>query len=103
MINWKILNMDRYTVDGGVFRVDWEVTKTETVDGVEYVAIILGGTKFQPDSSDSSFTSFDNLTEEQVLGWVKESDAVNVTQIEVDLAADITRQQTPPTATGTPW
>lgn len=103
MINWKILNMKRNTSDGGVFLVDWEVTKTETADGVQYVAVICGGTKFEPDASDSSFTSFDNLTEEQVVSWVKESDAVDVTQIEVDLSADITRQQTPPTATGTPW
>ncbi|MEK9917985.1 MAG: hypothetical protein VW496_01205 [Pelagibacteraceae bacterium] len=52
----------------------------------------------------SNFTVFDDLTEDQVIGWVK---AVlgdgEVASIEANVAAQIAKTHTPTQGSGTPW
>lgn len=64
---WKINNM--WTIDtpdpGFVCNVEWTLSG---VDG-EYSASVNGGTSFAV--QEGTFTPYDQLTEEQVLGWVQ--------------------------------
>ena len=98
---WKIDNMKRNIADGGVVEAHWNCIAQETVNDTFYSASVSGCSYFTPDASDSSFIAFNNLTEADVIGWVKAD--VNVSEIEGGLTASITAQKTPTTTTGLSW
>jgi hypothetical protein len=63
---WSIDHLKRNIADGGVFRADWRATaSSDTHHASEY-----GTMGFRPDPSSPDFTAFEDLTEDQVLGWV---------------------------------
>jgi hypothetical protein len=93
--NLKVENTDSH--QNVVFKTYWRVSSLETVDGVDYGATSTGSVNLNTDNLDP-FTPFEDLTEEQVLGWTKskidadaisgdsnscaEWEAVNVSKIE---------------------
>ena len=93
-ITYTIAQLDRQTSDGLVTTAHWRV---DAVDG-EYSAGSYGTVGFE---RGDTFTSYDSLTEAQVIAWVK--DKLDVAEIETGLQAQIDAQKSPVTATGVPW
>ena len=103
---WKVANLERTLADGRVGTVHYTVNAlSDTVDpnsesGGFYSAGAYGSVGLDGDVT----TPFENLTEEVVVGWVKEKfGAEKVAEIEAALQAQIDRKITPVTATGKPW
>jgi hypothetical protein len=93
-ITYKIDNLDRQTSDGLVITAHWRV---DAVDG-EHTAGAYGSVGF---TRGDDFIPFDELTEAQVLEWVKAQ--LEVEQIESALAQIIAEQKAPSKISGTPW
>lgn len=93
--NWNVVNMERKTDNGFVITVHYTVTAT---DG-ELSASSYGTVGYTQDGS--NFTPYDQLTKDQVIGWVKQS--LESESIEANLAAQIEALKNPVSASGTPW
>ena len=102
--NWVIEQMDAYPEKEGrsdvVFNVHWRVNAN---DG-NYNATGYGTVGVQLDPA-SEFIPYANLTQDEVVGWVKEALGVEqVTQIETGLSGQIANLQNPPVVTNPlPW
>ena len=93
-ITYTIDNMDRQISDGLVTTCHWRVS---AVDG-EHSAGAYGSVGF---TRGDSFTPFEELTEAQVIAWVKEQ--LDTAEIEANLAGQIAALKAPKTASGLPW
>ena len=93
-ITYTIDNLDRQTSDNLVVTAHWCVS---AVDG-EHSAGAYGSVGF---TRGDSFTPFDELTQEQVIAWVKEQ--LDTAEIEANLAGQIAALKAPKTASGLPW
>lgn len=75
---WKIKSLKKQDdpsteLDDIIVQTYWECTGT---DAAGYTGTFHGATPFEPDQVDvDNFTTYENLTETQVLGWIQ--DAVN--------------------------
>jgi hypothetical protein len=99
MTNWTITNMDRLTADGFVVTVHWTASQT---DG-DYSASTYSTVGFTEQPGES-YVPYDQLTQAQVVEWVKGSlGADGVSAVDAALAANIAEQKAPKVATGTPW
>jgi len=96
-IKWSIPTLERHTADGFVYTAHWRCTAT---DG-DYSASSYGTAGFQQDPEAEGFTPYEDLTEEQVLGWLWNS--IDKDATEAALQAKIDGDMNPTTATGTPW
>ena len=97
--NWTIAQLERQTVTGGVIVAHWRATAQ---DG-EYTAFAYGSASFTPDPTAAGFVPYDQLTEDDVLGWVWGQDDFDKDAMEVNLAQQIEEQKAPKTKTGVPW
>ena len=95
--SWNIANLERETADGFVFTVHYTVNAE---DGT-YSAGAYGSLGLErPDN----LIPFDQLTEEIVVGWVKEKfGAEKVAEIEAALQAQLDEKHAPSKAAGVPW
>ena len=95
--SWKIANLERETADGFVYSVHYTVN----ADNGVYTAGAYGSLGLErPDN----LIPFDQLTEEIVVGWVKEKfGAEKVAEIEAALQAQIDEKTNPTKAAGVPW
>ena len=95
---WNIANLERETDDGFVFTAHYTVS---AADGT-YSAGAYGSIGFE---RPESLIPFADLTEEQVIGWVKEAlgGDEKVAEIEAALQSQINEQRTPTKASGMPW
>jgi hypothetical protein len=91
---WNINQMERKTSDGFVTTVHYTVT---AVDG-EYTASTYGTVGY---TEEGSFTPYDQLTKETVVGWVQES--LGKDTVESSLADQINAQKNPTSVSGLPW
>ena len=104
--NWSIqsllINTYPADMDGGVIVAVWQC---EGVDGEKEGE--LGGTAmFTPDPSSPNYTAYDDLTEEQVLGWCFAEDENEYSQVnKLATQAQIQAQFDwfPTTSSGVPW
>ena len=94
---WTIAQLERTVADGGVTIAHWRASKT---DG-EYSASSYGTCSFTPDEAAEDFVSFEDLTEEIVLGWVQAT--MDVEALEASFDANIELQKNPVNASGLPW
>ena len=92
---WSIAQLERNTADGFVVTVHYRVN---AVDG-DYSASTYGTVGYT--QSEESFTPFDELTEETVIGWVQNS--LGKDEIEANLASQIEAAKAPATVAGMPW
>ena len=95
---WAIANLERETSDGFVFTAHYTINAE---DGT-YSSGAYGSVGFErPDN----LIPFDDLTEDQVIGWVKEAigGSEKVTEIEAALQQQLDEKHTPTKASGTPW
>lgn len=97
MINytWNVVQMERQTSDGFVTTVHYNVS---AVDG-EFTASTYGTVGFTKEEMD--YVPFEQLTQEQVIGWVQES--LGKETVEEALASQIEAQKNPVTESGLPW
>jgi len=106
MATWTIATLERELSDGGVIVAHWRATDSETVgegdEAVTYSATNYGTCGFTYDASSPDFTPYDQLTQDQVLGWCW-NDGVDKDATEASLAANINDQKNPTTADGVPW
>ncbi len=101
---WSVVQMDAYPEEDGetdvVFNVHWTLTGT---DGT-YSGSVYGsqGVSIDPDVP---FTPYEDLTEEQVIGWVQAAmGAEQVAALEANVAKQIEDQINPPVVTPPlPW
>ena len=99
-ITWKIGQLDRETADGFVFTAHYTVNAADDT----YTSGAYGSIGFE---RPEILVPYAELTEEVVLGWVK--DALNaqnedaVDKVEAALQAQLDEQRTPSKAQGLPW
>jgi hypothetical protein len=95
---WAIAQLDRETADGFVFTAHYTVN---AADGT-YTAGAYGSVGFE---RPETLVPYADLTEEQVIGWVKEAlgGDEKVTEIQDALQAQLDEQRTPSKASGKPW
>jgi hypothetical protein len=101
----SIKNMDAAPTEGDlqdvVKIIHWMYIGKETVNGEDLYGDAIGAVEMNAPSSDS-FTSFANLTEEQVKGWVESK--LDLNSIQSDISAIIEVQKNPPTVVKiNPW
>ena len=94
---WKIANLERETADGFVFTVHYTVSAD---DGV-YSSGAYGSLGLErPDN----LIPFDQLTEDVVVGWVKEKFGdEKVAEIETALQSQLDEKHAPSRQAGVPW
>jgi hypothetical protein len=105
---WTINPLEAYPTASGesdvVFTAHWQLHATETVNDVVYNAQSIG-TQSLTYTSGSAFTPFEELTLEQVQGWVENAmGEEQVNSMKAGLATNIANQINPPVVTLTsPW
>ena len=105
---WTINPLEAYPTASGesdvVFTAHWQLHATETVDETTYTAQSIG-TQGLIYTSGSAFTPFEELTLEQVQGWVENAMGTgSVDNLKAGLATQIANQINPPVVTLTsPW
>jgi hypothetical protein len=105
---WTINPLEAYPTASGevdvVFTAHWQLHATEEVDGTTYKAQSIG-TQGLTYASGSAFTPFEELTLEQVQGWVENAMGTgSVDNMKAGLATQIANQINPPVVTLTsPW
>lgn len=95
---WAIGNLERETADGFVYTAHYTVSAAND----SYSAGAYGSVGFErPDT----LLPFDSLTEEIVIGWVKEKlgGQEKVDEIEAALQAQLDEKAAPTKAAGVPW
>ena len=100
-----IQNMDAAPTEGDlkdvVKIIHYMYVGKETVDGEDYYGDVIGAVEMNAPSSDS-FTSFADLTEDQVKTWVESK--INVASIKEHIEKRIEVQKNPPTVVkSNPW
>ena len=96
---WNISTLERNT-DNGVVVAHW---RASDVDG-DHSGSSYGTVGFTPDASADGYVAYDSLTEEEVIGWVKDSmGEEGVTGVEDSIAAQIADSKAPAISVGTPW
>ena len=98
-VTWTISTLERNT-DNGVVVAHWRATD---VDG-DHSGSSYGTCGFTPDASADGYVAYDSLTEEVVIGWVKDSMGEEaVTGVEDSIAVQIADSKAPAISVGTPW
>ena len=100
-VTWTIAQLERNTDGNGVVVAHWRATDSEVVGEVTHSGSSYGTCGFTPDAEAEGYVAFDSLTEEVVIGWVK--DSVDAEAIEAGIAAQIQRTKAPVTVAGLPW
>ena len=100
MATWKVVNMEHVVADGGVVTVHWQAVET---DG-DYNARTYSSMNFTYDASAPDFVPYADLTEAEVIQWVKDAmGAEEVALIDAKLAEDLANQKAPTEESGVPW
>ena len=102
---WSINDLKYNAADGGVFEVRWSLTARDD-EHTECIAVESGKETWEYDPTAPDWVPIDQLTEEIVIGWVKEHlGAEKVAEIETNRAgkvqAQIDRKGT--VISGLPW
>ena len=96
---WKIKSLqtvDEVNETDFVTTILYRVNCTEEVDGKEYKASAISSIIIEP-KEEEGFIPYSDLTEEQVVGWVKESlGSEEVKSIEKSLASQVDNKSNPP-------
>ena len=96
---WKIKSLqtvDEVNETDFVTTILYRVYCTEEVDGKEYKASAVSSIVIEP-KEEEGFVAYSELTEEQVVGWVKESlGTEGVESIEKSLASQVDNKSNPP-------
>ena len=97
VFSWAIANLEHETADGFVYTAHYTISAKNAA----YSASAYGSIGFErPDS----LVPYSDLTEEIVVGWVKDTlTEEKVEQIEDALQSQLDEQAAPTKAAGVPW
>lgn len=99
-MNIIINTLERNATNGGVVTVHWSVAKTQG----EHTASQYGTESFTPDPAAPDFKPYDQLTQADVEGWLRDKwGADGVDAKEAALDAQIATLANPPIISGLPW
>ena len=103
---WEIETMQRDIyppeAEGGVVTVCWKCTGVDVEKESSYSGVAI----FTPDPTSPDYIPYDDLTEEDVLGWCFALDGNGVSQVnQAEVEDNIQAQMDwfPKTANGIPW
>ena len=99
-VTWTISTLERNT-DDGVVVAHWRASDSETVGEVEHTGSSYGTCGFTPDADADGYTAYADITEAQVIGWVKAD--VDADAVEASIASQIADSKAPAITTGVPW
>ena len=103
-VTWTISTLERNT-DDGVVVAHWRASDSEEVgsgdDAVTHSGNSYGTCGFTPDADAEGYVDYADLTEEVVVGWVK--DGVDADAVEDSIASQIAESKEPAIAVGVPW
>ena len=103
---WKVANLERNVADGKVYTVHYTVNAlSDTVDPNSESGGFFSAGAYGSIGLDGEVTvDFANLTEEVVVGWVKDQfGEEKVAEIEAALQAQIDERVAPTKSAGVPW
>jgi len=95
-VTWTISTLERNT-DDGVVVAHWRVSDA---DG-EHTGSSYGTCGFTPDADADGYTAYADITEAQVIEWVKAD--VDADAVEASIAAQIADSKAPAITAGVPW
>ena len=95
-VTWTISTLERNT-DDGVGVAHWQASD---VDG-DHTGSSYGTCGFTPDADADGYTAYADITEAQVIGWVKAD--VDADAIEAGIAQQIADSKAPAITAGVPW
>ena len=103
---WSINTLERELSDGYVFTAHYSVNAVSSTldpEGTPYSQGAYGSVGLERPEGD--LIPFDDLTQDQVIGWVKEAlgGDEKVTSIQEALQNQIDEQRAPTKAAGVPW
>ena len=99
-VTWTISTLERNSSDDGVIVAHW---RASDVDG-DHSGSSYGTCGFTPDSSADGYTAYEDITEAQAIGWVKDSiGEEGVTAIEDAIALQISESIVATVLVGKPW
>lgn len=107
-VTWRIESTGSDVNTGEIAEVHWEASDYEIVgEGSKQIlhrGRLYGTERLEADSSSEDFIQWQDVTEENVLNWVKSVlGAEKVTEIETEIARQITESKTPVTNYANPW
>ena len=108
-IAWKITKTEYNTdSDKGIVHAAWQCTNSEVVgsgdSAVTHTGTVSGMESYTPDASAAGYKAYASVTQANVIAWIKATlGSEEVTRVETEVAAQITKSKTPPTAWGVPW
>jgi hypothetical protein len=95
---WKIAQLERETLDGYVYTAHYTVDAKDDT----YAAGAYGSISFE--RPEDELIPFADLTEELVVGWVKDQlGEEKVSEVEAALQDQLDEQRNPSKAAGLPW
>ena len=95
-VTWTISTLERNT-DDGVVVAHW---RASDADG-EHTGSSYGTCGFTPDADADGYTAYADITEAQVIEWVKAD--VDADAVEASIAAQIADSKAPAITAGVPW
>jgi hypothetical protein len=95
-VTWTISTLER-NADDGVVVAHW---RASDADG-EHTGSSYGTCGFTPDADADNYTAYADITETQVIEWVKAG--VDADAVEASIAAQIADSKAPAITAGVPW
>ena len=95
-VTWTISTLERNT-DDGVVVAHWQASG---IDG-DHTGSCYGTCSFTPDADADGYTAYADITEAQVIGWVKADFPADA--VEASIAAQIADSKAPAITAGVPW
>ena len=103
-VTWTISTLEHEISDGAVVVSHWRASDSEVVGDDTHSGSSYGTCGFTPDADAEGYTAYADITEAQVIGWVKDDMGEEaVTGVEDSIAAQIADSKAPAITTGTPW
>ena len=99
-VTWTISTLERNT-DDGVVVAHWRASDSEVVGEDTHSGSSYGACGFTPDSTADGYTAYADITETQVIEWVKAD--VDADAVEASIAAQIADSKAPAITAGVPW
>lgn len=96
-ITWRVESMVWDLETGGVNTVHWRIIASDDTNTVD----AYGSMGFSPDPESDNFISLDNLTEENVILWLKSNEELG--NVESSLIDQLEKKNNPVTESGLPW
>ena len=106
-VTWNVISLDATKTVGSlsdvVTTVHWTASDSATVSGVVHSGSAYGTVRLA-DADSGSFTAYKDITKDNAIAWAKAAlGSDEVTNIETNIAAQISESQKPTVTSGTPW